>query len=400
MKIVNINKYYYKKGGSEAYYFALSNLLQENNIEVIPFSMNDDNNLYTKYSQFFINNIDYKSIKSQLKNSFKIMYSLESKNKIRKLINSTHPSIAHFHIFQHQITSSVVFELKKNNIKTVNTIHDFKVICPNYKMLNRNGICEECRGNKYYKCFKNSCMKDSKAKSFAAMCEAYFNKLIRSYKLMDMFICPSEFYKNKLLEFGMNKEKVITIPNFIDIDKFQQGANEENYFLYAGRLSEEKGILMLLRVMEQIKDSYLYIAGTGPLEMKLKKQAEEKNLYNVKFLGYKSEQELGELIRNSKFVVVPSIWYENCPMIILEAMAYGKTILGSNMGGIPELVLDSVNGLIFENEEELKEKINILLKSYNMRNSMGQASRIIAEEKYNKYIHFNKIYEVYNKLLK
>lgn len=403
MKILAVNKFFYRKGGSEAYFLGLNDLLKENNIEVIPFSMKDKKNIPSKYESYFIENIDYShmDIKTKLVNSMKMIYSFEAEKKIEKIVADTKPEIAHLHIFQHQLSPSILHGLKKYNVKIVNTVHDLKVICPNYKMLNKNGNCEECKGGRYYRCFSNSCVKGSKLNSAVSVMEAYVNKFIKSYSYVDKFICPSKFYRDKFIEFGVPKEKVIYIPNFIDLDKFTPNYEHDNYFVYVGRLSEEKGIKTLIEAMKSINGIKLRIVGTGPLENELKEIKDQLNLENVEFLGFKIGDELKTIVSNSMFTVVPSEWYENCPMTVIESMAYGKAVLGSDSGGIPELIRNNETGLIFKtgDKNDLIDKIQYLIENPDRVKTMGINGRKAAESEYNKDIHFQRIKKVYDELL-
>ena len=404
MKILAVNKFYYMKGGSEAYYFSLNNLCIEKGHEILPFSMKDEKNIDSEFGEYFIENVNYEdmSLKTKILNSAKIVYSAEAYNKIKKVARNTKPDIAHLHIFQHQLSPSIILALKKSGTPIVNTVHDLKVVCSNYKMLNSKGICEECKGGKYYKCFLNSCVKGSKLNSMVNTLEAYLHKFLKSYQYVDMYICPSDFYRKKLIEFGIAENKTIHIPNFIDIKEFEPCYEAEDYFVYMGRLSEEKGIKVLINAMNKVKVSKLYVLGTGPLESELIKQVEDSKLSNVEFLGFKTGKELENIIKKSKFVVIPSIWYENCPMSVIEAMAYGKPVIGSDLGGIPELIEDKGTGLIFKSgdKEDLANKINYLLDNPSICNEMGVSGRKRAEDCYDKAIHYEKINEVYNKLLK
>lgn len=402
MKVLNVNKFYYMRGGSEAYYFALMNLLEENKIEVIPFSMKDKRNFNSKYENYFVENIDYSNMnfKKKVINSAKIIYSLEAYKKIDALISDTKPDIAHLHIFQHQLSTSIIHALKKYSIPIVNTIHDLKIICPNYKMLNSNGICEACKGKNYKMCFKNSCVKGSKTNSLVSTIEAYSDKLLKSYEYVDKFICPSRFYRDKFIEFGIPEDKVIYLPNFIDLEKYNPNYKAEDYFIYIGRLSEEKGIKTLIESMCNVKNSRLYIVGTGPMEAEFKQYANDLNLNNIKFLGFKTGKELQDIVQNSKFVVVPSEWYENCPMTVIESMAYGKAVIGSNIGGIPELIDDGRSGLIFNtfDKDDLSDKINYLLENESEAVTMGVNARHTAEKLYDKNTHFERLKEIYKKV--
>ena len=403
MKVMAVNKFYYIKGGSETYFFSLNNMLEKDGVKVIPFSMKDDRNYKCEYSDFFVKNVDYNNmnIYKKIINSLKIQYSFESQNKIKKLIQLTHPDIAHLHIFQHQLTPSIIHEIRKYNIKIVNTVHDLKVICPNYKMLNKNGICEQCKGKKYYNCVKNRCMKNSLPASIVAMSEAYINSFLGSYDYIDRFICPSKFYADKLSEFGIDKTKIIYIPNFIDEEKYEYSIVEKDYFLYVGRLIEEKGVEILIDAMKNVRNGKLFIVGTGPLKDKINQKIQNLNLKNVEMLGFLQSDEIIKLLSKCRFLIIPSIWYENCPMVVLEAMACGKPVIGSDNGGIPELVINNVNGFIFKHNDirDLENKINILNKSETIRRYMGRKGREMVENIYSKGQHLKKIENVYNELL-
>lgn len=403
MKILAVNKFYYMKGGSEAYYFSLNNLCIEKGYEIIPFSMKDEKNFKSKYEEYFINNISYANmnLKTKIMNSAKMIYSVEAYKKIKKIVKDTKPDLAHLHIFQHQLSPSIIQALRREGIPIVNTIHDLKIICPNYKMLNKNGICEECKEGKYYNCFINSCIKNSKLDSLVTMFEAYLHKYLKSYLYVNKYICPSEFYRKKLLEFGIPENKVVHIPNYIDIKQFKPCYEAQNYFIYAGRLSEEKGIKTLIKAMKYVKTSKLCILGAGPLESELRNEVKDFKLNNIEFLGFKTGKELENIIRNSKFIIIPSEWYENCPMSVIEAMAYGKPVIGSNLGGIPELIQNEITGFIFSagNEEEMASKINYLLDNPTRCRSMGKEGRMAAQKLYNKDIHFQKLNDIYKSLL-
>ncbi|MBZ9687733.1 glycosyltransferase family 4 protein [Clostridium estertheticum] len=402
MRVLAVNKFYYIKGGSETYYFGLKAALEKNGHTVIPFSMKDEKNFKTEYQKYFINNIEYmnNSIIRKIINAGKIIYNFNAKKNISRLIKDALPDIAHLHIFQHQLSPSILYPLKKNNIPVVYTVHDLKSVCLNYKMFNSKGICEECKGKKYYKCAVNNCVKDSKVFSLVNVIEGYLHELLKSYEIIDMFITPSNFYKEKLIEFGMPKEKVVHIPNFINALEFEPKYEYEDYFVYIGRLSEEKGILTLIKAMKKVNKSKLIIVGTGPLDKALKDYVEKNEMKNVEFAGFKSGLELKELIRNSRFMVIPSEWYENGPMSMLECMAYGKAIVGADIAGIPEMLIYD-NGVKFEsgNEIDLTKKIMELLEDDAKCVLMGKNGRSAVEENYDRSTHLNAIQKVYNDLI-
>lgn len=403
MKILMINKFFYIKGGSETYYFSLKELLEKNGHTVIDFSMKDEKNFDSKYSKFFVNNVDYnrkQSILNKMREASKIIYSFEAKRKLEKLIKETKPDIAHLHIFQHQLSLSILDVLKKYNIPIVYTAHDLKMICPNYKMMTYGKTCEDCKGEKYSNCLKNKCVKNSTIKSAVAMIEAYVNKYRKAYDKIDYIITPSKFYRDKFIEFGINQEKIGHIPNFLNDKKIEYDTlPEQNYFLYFGRLSEEKGIMTLTKAMKKI-DATLKIVGTGPIKDKIEEFIEENNYKNIELLGFKSGKELNTIIANAKAVILPSEWYENGPYSAIESLKLGKILIGSNLGGIPELI--DGNGYVFKNGDsnDLYEKINCIIKLDKVsRKQMQNKSLEIFEKEYVSEIHYNKLIKIYRKLV-
>jgi glycosyltransferase involved in cell wall biosynthesis len=401
MKLLSVNKFFYLKGGSERYFFELNNELMKNGNEIIDFSMKDNKNYKSEFKEFFIENIDYadKNLYRNIKNALKIIYSFEAKKKLSKLIKKTKPDLAHLHIFQHQLSYSILDELKKNNIPIIYTAHELKFLCPNYKMLNSKGLCEKCKYKKYYNCLLNKCSKNSFTKSFINVIEMYVSLLNKSTEKIDKFIVPSMFYYNKFIEFGFEKEKLVYIPNFIDTKNYKPEFIPGKYILYFGRLSREKGIITLLNVMEKLSGIKIYFVGNGPL----KNLVEEKSnqFKNIKFLGFKNGEELFEIIKNSSFTIIPSEWYENCPLSVLESFAFGKPVIGSDLGGIPELIINEKTGFIFEagNEKKLKEKIEYLYGNKKLIKKMGIEARKDVEFRFDKKNHIEQILKIYKVLL-
>lgn len=405
MKVLMINKFFYIKGGSETYYFALKQLLEKNGHEVIDFSMKDEKNYSSPYTEYFVDHVEYNSengIGDQVRMASRIIYSFEAKNKLEALIRKTKPDIAHLHIFQHQMSPSILSILKKYKIPVVYTAHDLKMLCLNYKMLNHTGICEKCKNHKYYNCVKYKCIKESAAKSTICMVEGYLHQLLKSYDKIDCIITPSQFYYNKFKSFGIDEKRLHYLPNFLEeaepqaFDLNQTG----KYFLYLGRISEEKGILTLIEAMRETKEQ-LYIVGSGPIEMQLRQHVEEQRITNVKFLGFKKQPELKEIVLGAKAVVIPSEWYENSPYSGIEAISLGRVILGADIGGIPELIRDGENGLVFQSKDvqSLRACINKIGGLTKEELGLMQCqSRQLFEEKFTAKMHYKAIQEIYKEL--
>ena len=407
MKVLLINKYNFIKGGSEVYTFGLKDMLIEDGHEVIDFAMRNPKNEHSKYSKYFVDEIDYsdKRLLNKVKNSIKLIYSREASEKLERLINDTRPDIAHVNLIYHQLTPSILHTLKKFNIPIVFTSHDYKVICPNYKLYN-NGLCDKCINESYINCFKGKCHKNSLVFSLLLTIEAYFHKYIKSYDLVDSIICPSQFMKNRLIQSGISEEKLIHIPNFINPKYYLESKkyrkiDKSRDLLYYGRLSDEKGLLNLMKALKLVnKEIKVKIIGTGPQEEELKIFIKENNISNVEFLGFKSGHELYDEISKAYCTIIPAIWHEVFGLTIIESFAFGTPVIGANLGGISELITNEKTGFIFDNVEELANCINRLLDIDDNDYRKISNNCIIEAEKYSPKVIYNEILKVYSNLLK
>ena len=402
MKILMVNKFFYLNGGSETYYFALKKLLELNGHTVIDFSMADNRNFSSDYSGYFVINVDYSgggSAFEKLRIAKNIIYSNEAKKKFEQLVKDTEPDIVHLNIFQHQISPSILDVIKKYKIPTVYTAHDLKMICLNYQLLHHGRICEDCKDGKLRHCLKNKCVKDSYAKSFLNFVEGVVHRKRRSYDVIGKIINPSEFQMKKFIEFGVEPDRLIHMANFFEGVPYEieNRDDRESYYLYFGRLSHEKGVPSLVKAVGG--DIPLYIVGTGPDEDGIKNYINEKKLDNIKMLGFKSGQELYNLVGNAKAVIMPSVVYENSPYSAIEALSLSRPIIGADIGGIPELVNN--NGFLFKsgNSEDLRAKIleleNADPETYN---SMKKASFDLYKKNHMPQDYYDKLMDIYKEV--
>jgi glycosyltransferase involved in cell wall biosynthesis len=233
------------------------------------------------------------------------------------------------------------------------------------------------------------------------MMEGYFHKWKKSYNAIDVVITPSDFYRRKFIEFGVDSNRVIHVPNFLEKGNIVVKKNESNqkYFLYFGRLSEEKGVLTLIKAVENM-DIILYIVGTGPLKEKIEKYISENKINNIWLLGFKSGEELLNIVADAKAVIIPSEWYENGPYSAIEALQLGRPIIGANIGGIPELIKG--NGALFEsgNSKDLRDKINWINTLDNeLYRDLEQKSYQLFDTVYTWQNHYEKLLSIYNNIL-
>jgi glycosyltransferase involved in cell wall biosynthesis len=370
--------------------------------------MEHEKNLQSEYSSYFISSIDFPSqlrkgngLAAKLRVAERVLYSREARQKIARLIADTNPDIAHVHGIAHETSPSILPAIQEAGIPVVQTLHDYKLLCPNTSFLSRGEVCERCRRHRYFNVVLRRCKRDSFTASLLAGVEMYLHKLLQIYERnVDLFLTPSEFLKNKLGEYGI-KKAVIQLPNFVDVQKFQPRYESDGYLVYTGRLSREKGILTLLESMKHLGYAHLYVAGAGELEAPLREYAHQHGLSNVTFRGYLPTADLVQLVRGAICTIVPSEWYENYPMAVLESFACGTPVIGSNIGGIPELVKDGWNGMLFEPRDagQLAGKIQSLLDDPERAAEMGRRGRLQVESVNSPERHYRRIVEIYSHLL-
>ncbi|MBR6720294.1 MAG: glycosyltransferase [Clostridia bacterium] len=345
MKILMVNKFLYPRGGSESYMLYLAEYLKKIGHEVQFFGMYDENNTVANNAGLYTTNMDFHSegLKRFLY-PFKIIYSFEAKRKIMQVIDDFKPDIVHMNNINFQLTPSIIYGVKKKGIPLVQTVHDYQMICPNHLLYNfdKNIPCEKCVGGSLSNCIKNKCIHSSTVKSIIGVIEAKLFSLLKTYKKVDLFICPSNFLEKKLLSAkAYYKGKTKTIHNFINKEQFKSSElTGEDYIVFVGRLSKEKGIENIAGASKLLPEYKFVIAGSGPDEDML------KDIPNVKLAGFLTGDELTSLMGKAKVLLLPSVCYENCPLSILEAHSMGVPVVTMNSGGMAELVKDGVTGTL------------------------------------------------------
>lgn len=397
MKILFANKFFFLNGGSERVFFQERAFLLKKGYDIIDFSMEDARNFSSSFSSFFVPNLDYHNtggVWKKIKQGVSFVHSSVAVRNIEQLIKKEKPEISHLHNIYHQLTPSIIPVLQKLGVKVVLTLHDYKLVCPAYLALKGCEICTACAGRYFWKPFTTNCQ-SSRGKGLLLSIEAMWHKWQKSYDSVDLFLAPSRFMA-ELTAQRIPTSKIRILRNGIDINKYKPVFNDKGYILYFGRLSEEKGIEALLMAHKGLNEPLpLKVAGTGPLANTL-----QCKYPNATFLGYRSGQELIDLISKAAFIVVPSEWYENCPMVVLEAMALGKPVIASNIGGIPEQIDDGRTGFLFEvgNKEELLDKMQMLKDNSQLRLDMGHAARKKVKQEYSLDIHCQELLGIYDEL--
>ncbi len=384
MNILVVNWTWYPSGGDWTYVENLTNLYESKGHQVIPFSMKDERNFPSAYSDYFIENIDYKKVKrtsltAGIKVVTKSIYSFEAQRNLERLLNDVKIDFAHINVIHHYITPTILKILKEKNIPIIWTLNEYTPICPESTFVSHGEVCERCFGGAFYNCVTHTCKKGSVLASTVAALENYVHKYLNYYAYVDYYICPSVFVYEKFKSFNFFNDKMVQLYYAFDYTaseaaKSAPDLNNEKYIVFVGRLEKIKGAHTVLKAMQSCPSIHLKIIGDGTQEAELKEFAVANQLKNVTFMGKKSKQETYQIINGSAFLICASEWYEVLGFTVVEAMALSKPVIGSAIGAIPEMVINNYTGLLFEpgNAGQLVDAINLLYPDEELITKMGK----------------------------
>lgn len=402
-RLLSLNTYHYRRGGSDVVFLEHDAMFRALGWNTAVMTMHHPRNESSAWSGFFVNEIEFDreyGVLQKIVMAGKVIYSLEARSKLRSLLDRFPADVAHAHCIYHHISPSVLVELKKRGIPTVMTAHDLKLTCPAYKMRNHSGVCEKCRHGNLLNLVINRCVRESLSLSALIMIESSVHRAFRLYKgTLDRVITPSMFYRQKFMEWGWPERQLVYIPNYIDTRAYASRPEPGEYFLYFGRLSFEKGISTLIRAAAKARIK-LRVAGVGPEQTGLQSLAGEVG-GDIEFLGFVDGRPLRELICNARAIILPSEWYENAPMCILEAHACGKPVIGARIGGIPEMIVAGETGALFQSGN-VEELVDLLRQFADMPESrlldMGKAARTHVCRKFTAQRYQQEMLTVYSDL--
>ena len=368
MRLLIGNKFWYPKGGVETYLFELIEELPACGYDVIPFAMKHARNLESAYSDFFVDEVDYHApqpLATKIRMAARMLYSRHAAAKLAALLDAHPPRSG----APAQHLSSTVpghpAVARRAADSGGDDAHDLKLACPNYKMRTDGEICERCiaaaiitrcctaasRGRSPpARCARSSCSRTAAAGSTSDN--------------VDRFIVPSRFYLQKMIEAGLPASKLEWIPSFTHVERYTPSYGGDDYFVYVGRLSDEKGIPTLIEAVRGFNKGRLLIVGEGPLRGRARARRAADRLENVRV----RRTEMGNRARRPDagrtLLGDPSEWYENCPRSCIESFACGTPVIGANIGGIPEMIDDRETGLLFTpfSAADLRDKIEYLFE--------------------------------------
>jgi glycosyltransferase involved in cell wall biosynthesis len=408
MRILQINQCHYKRGGADIVYLNTIALLKSMGHEVACFSTQNERNEDSPFNNNFLPSINIRNqnFSRKITSILPYIYNKEAYKRLKRLIHDFKPEVAHVHLFYATLSVSVLDALKDCNIPVLLTVHDYRLLCPVSAFLDKNyNPCEKCATLCSIACITKRCSNGKLGQSTIVALESLYWKNFNSpFSKIDLFHFVSKFCRDKHLEYHPEiRDKNFVMYNFSGFQKSQLEISSAKYFLYYGRLSPEKGIITLINAWKTLpKNIQLKIVGGGILFNDIKDEIISNRLENIELLGYKSGIELESIIKNSSFVIVPSEWYENNPMTIIESYNLGIPVIGSNMGGIPEIIINDKTGFIFKSKDQVQLSeiiINANSMSKNEYQQFSENSYDFAKINFTPTKHYEKLIHTYEVLL-
>jgi len=388
VKILVAHKYLFRGGGTASYLLALMDRLEALGHEIVPFGVAYDRARHWPYSEYFVSppcGADAERLNDMRLGPFGMLkllgratYSVEAYRKARALSQATQPDIAYINNIYSYMSPSILRALKRDGVPLVMRVADFNMLCPGLQVLRGAEPCNECTEFGPKRALRYRCLKGSFPATAARVLTMYVHRWLRLYDLVDFFVTPSQYVRGALIRAGYDEDRVVHIPSFVKAEE-DRGVEEGDYILYSGRVSREKGIATLAEAFSHLDGATRLVIAGGDRDGeadRLRALVERLGVGGIEFVGHQEPPELKRLLSGCLFSVVPSLWPDPLPMTVLESFAYGKPVIGSNVGGIPEEITPEC-GMLFEpgNAEDLAEKIRTLLGDRDLRRQMGQAAR-------------------------
>jgi glycosyltransferase involved in cell wall biosynthesis len=399
-RVLMVNKFHYPRGGAEHYMFRLAGLLKQRGTEVDYFAMRDARNLPCPTDRYFVSEVSFEQppqgLSGRIGMAGRMVYSREARSKMGRLLADRTPDLAHVHNIYHQLSPSLLAPLRRRGVPVVMTVHDFKLVCPVYSLLSHGEICERCVGNGFGPAVRHRCNRGSLSGSLLVAGETWAHRRLGLYRAgVDVFITPSAFARDRLITGGYPAERIVVVPNCVVADDYHPLHRAGDHALYVGRLSREKGVEVLVRAAAA-SGARVKMVGDGPLRPTLERMIAESGA-DVELLGFRSGEELSAAVQAASAVVMPSICHDNCPLAVIEAMAWGKPVIGSRVGGIPELVRDGEEGVLVPHGDTaaLGAAMLRLQEDPELAERMGRAGRARVEAHYDAGPHYRAVAAAY-----
>jgi len=386
LKILLIHNFFQQYGGQDSVASTEIERLAAKGHKVIPFTRHNN---------------ELHSIGWAEKFAFPVntIFSTQTQRELLQIISSEKPDVAFIHNVFPLLSPSVYHTLFAAGVPSVQCVHDFRFLCPNGLFYVDGQCCERCKGGNYVHAVIHKCFRESRLYSAVYAMSLGVNRFAGMLDRIDGFLCLNPFYAEKLADAGVPRRKLFIRPNSLDMTSILPDSwdGARDYAVYAGRLSPEKGLLTLLDAFARLKPFRLKIMGTGPIDEELRRRIKELSLENVELLGFCEGEAKWQVLRGALFGIIPSEWYENFPVVALELFAAGKPIIASRIGGLPSIVSDGEDGLLFKagDSSDLTEKVRFLIDHPEKAMAWGQVARKRGESLYNAEVCSQKLIDVF-----
>lgn len=394
MKILAIHNFHRKgsASGDDQVFKSETALLESHGNIVIRYTVSNDE-------------FDNAGVAGKIMSTLGMLWSFRHYNAIKRIIKLENPDVVHIHTFFPLLSPSILYAAKRCGVKVVATLHDTRFICPCATSLRGTELCNQCGDGKYFRMCKYGCFKDSKLQSFIVACVFTYHRIRKSfYKQIDRYICLNENQIQLLKNIGFDEKKIVKKYNFVpdvdvNIDNRISTEFPERYVVFYGRVGEEKGVRILMQIWDKINDIPLVVMGGGPLEKEFRNWAEKKK--NVFYLGYTQHDKCLSIVKQAEFVVFPSIWYEGCSMVVIEAESLGKALICTDLGFSEEAIIDGNNGykVKLNDVDRFVDRIRYLWKRPELCKQLGVNARDDYEKKYLPENNYEQLLSIYHLLI-
>jgi len=419
MNILLANYRYFVSGGPERYLFNVMDKLETSGHHVVPFSVSHPDNVPSPYDHHFLSPLSkggavyFRELKKNPKVVAKLLgrlfYSFEARQKLSHLLSRETIDVAYLLHFLRWISPSILDEFRARNIPVVIRVSDYSYLCPQSHFLRDGDICEHCLEGSFWPSVQNRCLHGSLGVSFLNALSLSFHRHAGMWDKIDAVLCPSRFMLEKMVEGGVPHHKLFHVPTFVDSAKFTPQYEPGDYFLYFGRIAYEKGISVLVEAFRRLA---AHQENRGGCRLKIvgrSNDGERERLermiiaQGIKGVTFHDEQDLStlhETIRKALCVIVPSVWYDNMPNVVLESYACGKPVIASNLGSLPEIVVEGKTGFLFPpgDPDHLASLLRAIAENPALACEMGRRAREDAETIYSPAAHIRRLVGIFNKL--
>ena len=321
------------------------------------------------------------------------VYNISAYREMLRLIDKDRPDVAHVHSVYPMFSPSILVACRRKNVPVVMTVHSHNLTCPTWYHLYEGRVCEDCVGGHEYRCVIKNCRNNIFESSAYALRSSVARRFRLFHDNVSVLIALTPFAKAKLLQAGFRDDQVAVVPNPGPVRESAADPSAGKYVAFAGRISSEKGIDTLLSAAAQMPDIPFKVAGDGPALLEMKGKAPR----NVEFVGRLDSDELNAFYARSRILAVPSVWFEQFPMVVLEAMARALPVIGSRIGGLPQIIEEGLTGSLFEpgNPEDLVRQVRRLWEDPQLCRRMGIAGRQKVMREYTEDAYFRNLMAVY-----